>query len=1068
MDMIKDGLLHLEAKFSIIVKEIEVDVILNLNIDINNLEFNAHLNLTVLSTSHDIYITYKNEKLCVNYGKMLISLSKDEFKELVKYVNETFNLDINTNIDTTKFSVKNIINNFGISVLNDSINISLGLSNILNDLFDLNVQIYNKNNGISCNIDNISYKNLEIKDISAILNSEYETFILEGNAIDYYGVKNIIDFISDILETAKREKFNISFSTDIYTNNTLRFRVNANLYIIVKENGSVNLKACLDIVAMTSDDHDYTIDFSLIDDYIYASVKFARRSDTDHDFLNLKMTLKDALEVSGTVSSILGYNIPFLDKFSKIDSLNKDSLGLLVSNKDLLAINFSEYLNSITSTRDTLKIVLSGEKLFKSDDDLEIVFGKNNSSNFNKLEINNIYSKNNTTVEKFNVLMTLNEEDFDIDLETKDYIDISSINSLVEAFLNTAMLNDFHIKGSFKVKMNVIGITINETINYEVIIKLFDKVPTIIVKFYNIPVIVGVNNDVPYSFGDTDGGYNRNLTYYIDNKNVYMYREEKVSRFASSSQTFEKKLMTSTDAFLDDFYYYLLQEGFGFNSSIIDSIKSGVGSGNRTIDLAKLLKNYSYNDTNNLYTLTLSLAELTGNNDLKDLTLSIGTTELENKKYISNLYLNVDIEVSVLSLSINTSDTTLVDILGSVSVDEALNYIDNYIYLMDELYIARNGSWEKANEINYSINYNFNQSNLESITQTYKYNDVIDYPSFNKLININNKYYKFIAWFSDESLSDEYLFTYTNMPRGDYNLYAKWEEVDITFKIYVDDVLTDINYSAYIGSDYYIVSNTTYYAVYKNNTYQIALDSYLDDYQIIDDYALFNPRIYTKNKPDNTFEISLNFNNNFIGSNPYKFYVKTGTQISSLPYYTYSNFEVNAWFTSSSLDINTLVTDYTTLTSDTTLYPYYSTKTSLLKSNKNILTGFSGEVVSTLIVPLFINDNKITTIADNAFSGNNIQTVLFGGFVTTINSNAFKSTSLTKIYFSDSITSIASDAFFMGSSDRRGSITFYANNMNVNLSDLKAYEYWLFGTRYKYYSNNKTKYNLTEVINGLV
>ena len=1067
-DIIKSGLLHIETKFNIVVKDIEINVVLNLNIDIKDKEFNAHLNLTVLSTSHDIYITYKNGNLLASYGNMLISLTNDEIKELIDYVNETFDLNLGNDIDTSNLSLENIIKSLELNINNDTINISLLLSNLINGFSDLNIEIISQTKGTQISACDIEINGIKVNNINCILNSNYKNFNLSGNTINYEGIKNIIDFISDILNTAKKEKFNISFSTDIYTNNVLRFNVNANLYIIVKENGSINLKASLDIIAATSDDHDYTIDFSLIDDYIYASVKFARRDDTEHDFLNLKMALKDALSVLGTASSILNLNIPFLDKFSSIDSLNKDSLGALVSNKELLAINFSEYLNSISSSSNTLKIALSGQKLFKSDEDLEIIFKKDASSSYNKLEINNIYSKNNETVERFNVLMTLNDSDFEINLDNKEYIDISSINSLVEAFLNTAMLDDFHITGSFKVNMKVVGITINETIKYEVIVKLYDKVPTIIVKFYDIPVIVGVNNDVPYSGGDTDGGKNRNLTYYISGGNVYMYREEKVSRFLSSDQTYEKKLMTSTDAFLSDIYYYLLQAGFGFSTSIINSIKSGVGSSNHTIDLAKLLKNYSYNEDDNLYSLTLSLAELTGNNELKDLTLNIGTTELNGKKYLSKLQLNLDIEVSVLSLAINTSDTELVDILGTVSVDEANTYIDNYNYKMDELYTARNGSWQKESEVVYSINYNFNQTEYESISQTYKYNDLIDYPSFNKLLVIDGKYYKFIAWYYNESLDDEYLFDYTNMPRGNYELYAKWEEVNLDFKVYVDDQLTIVDFNAYIGSDYYVLSDATYYAVYKNDTYKNILNPYIDLYHIVDDYILFDVRIYT-NKPSDSYEITLNLKNEYIGANPYKFYVNNGTSISAIPYYSYGNFEVNAWFTSSSLDIDTLITDYTSISSDITLYPYYSTKTTLLNSKDNSLLGFSSDAVTTLIIPLFINGQKITTISNSAFYNTSIQTVVFSEFITTLETDSFKSTALTKIYLSDSITYVAINSFYMESNDRRNQMTFYANNSSIDLSSLYAYKYKSgFVTKYKNYSNNKTSYNLSEVIETLV
>ena len=775
IEIINNKNIGINIGFDLLIGDISanINIIGSVNIDSNEARFN--IELKVLNTTHIINLVIINNEIRLAYGNIAIKLNTDEFIELIDYIANKYNLD---SFDIDSSVINDIISKLTINGDKDTFSIVLDLNELINEL-SLSIKLLKNDKTIDIVIDDISTSKYEINNISININSNLSNIVVNSDSyLEYDDIINIINNIDSIINITKKKSFNLSFNAQIMNNDYVRFDVEAKAYILVNDNGSIDLEVSLDLLSMTNNDSDYTIDFVIKNNYCYLDIKLARRDDTSHDYLRVSANVNDILSILGTLSKLMGIDIPLLDKFIDGDiSLDKDSLGLLIPNKDEVAnICFSDYLKSINSSSDELKIVIDGMKLFNANDDLEIILGKiNGSSDINHLNINNIYTNNTLdSVEKFNIDLCLIDEEFIIADRDYEYIDISTLNELLKAFVNTSSLNDFNIKGSFVVDATV-GISIKMTIDFEAIIKLDEnKVPSIIIKFKNIPVIVGVNNDVPYSFGDTDGGGYRDLTLYFKNNNVYLYRTEEISRFAASSQKFEKKLYTTLDLFLGDIYYYLLQVGFGFSDSIISSIKDGMNiDENHVIDLAKVVNSYlKVND--NTYNLSISLGELTGNDQLGNMNLSIMTSNIDNKNYISSLGLDIDINVSVLKLKISTNDMELINITETIDISELENYINNYQYRIDELWTARSGKWNLASSIDYLIIFDCNNGN-DLIEKKYKYNDLIIYPKFKDYELINGKYMIFNGWYKDSEFSEDSLFDSEYMPRGDIKLYAKWE-----------------------------------------------------------------------------------------------------------------------------------------------------------------------------------------------------------------------------------------------------------------------------------------------------
>lgn len=1142
VNIIKNKNIGIDLSFDLLISNVKINTIIAGSIDLDSNEARLNLELNILNTTHIINLIISNNEIKLSYGNIAIRLNINQIPDLIKYIGNIINLD-DININIKDITINDIIDNLIINISKDNLNLGLNLNDLI-----LNIIIFNNNDSLDIIVNDINIDKINISNIKVnISNAKYDYDFSNDNYLEYDDLINIIDNIEDIINLTKKKSFNLSFYTEIMNNDYVRFEVNAKAYILVNDDGSFDLDVSLDLISMTKNDNDYTIDFVIKNNYCYLDIKLARRDDKNHDFLRVSSNINDILSIVSTISKFIGIDIPLLDKFIDSDiSLDKNSLGFLIPSKDeIINICFSDYLKSISSNNNYLSIIIDGNKLFKANDDLEIILGKaNGSSDINYLNIKNIYTNNSDElVEKFNIDLKLLDEDFVIsDRDSSQYIDISSINELLKAFVNTASLNDFHIKGSFVVDANV-GISIKMTINFEAIIKLDEnKIPTIIVKFYDIPVIVGVNNDVPYSTGDFNGGDNRDLALYFKGKNVYMYRSEDISRFAAKSQKYEKKLYTTLDLFLGDIYYYLLQVGFGFSDSIVSSIKDGMNvDENHVIDLAKIIDNYSKDKDNN-YSLSISLGELTGNNQLGNMIVNISTENIDGKNYISSLGLNIDINVSILTLKLSTNDTELVNIKESVDISELEDYINNYQYKIDELWTARSSNWKLISSIEYSMIFDCNNGNI--IEDKYKYNDLINYPIFDEYVLINGKYMIFSGWYTDSEFSDDSLYDVINMPRNDINLYAKWGNARtglISFEtsygespndiyqiegsnlllpdmplIIIDNTYYSFLYWSYNGEifDYDLMPNGEYnllaiweevtpYLYYNDQLItlrdideriaiinsnkgciynSITLNDFISKYSKLSfdnniNLYVFESKVYSFeyfiNNINGYYYIEYNIdskynsNNNYIGT---IYSNDLSASILDIPYYSYNNYEVNAWFSSSSLASNNLITDLLDIKKNTILYPYYSTKASYFKSEDNKIIGINDNNLETIIIPIIINNNIITTIADEAFlSYSSLKNLVISCKIAKLGTDSFKAcNNLVNLYMGDNVLECSRDSFYMSNKNNASKINYYSNTNNIDIATLIAYK-GSFSKTYYYSSfdnfKNPIKYDIATVIN---
>ncbi len=1158
IEMYENKTFHVELAFDTKLNGLNIGTNFSLDINLNTFDINGEIALEIVKTIHKVKFAYSKEYIYLSYGEIAIKLHVSEIEQLVNFIKQKWSLTTSQEYSLKETSatlsqILEVIESLKISHNNNALDVVLSLSSVVQGLSDFNVIIKVINENLVILSPNITYSGFTLTDISAYLSGNVSSFEIPNmNYLNFEQVKEIISYSRDIFDLFNEKRYNFSFTTEIINNGSARFKADAKALLEINQDNSFNLQISVDIIALTDKDKNYTLDIIIKDGYAYLNIKLATRDDVNHDFLKITCSMNDLLEIIATITSNLGIEVPLLDQFITKTynfALFRTSNYSIIDN--ISAIVFSDYVKSIALINNALRLVLDGNKIFGASDDLEIFIGKSaNSQKVDYFEIYNIYSYNTVSrVEKFNITLILTYEDFIIETpDTSEYIDISTINDLLQTAFNTSTLTDFNITGSANVKMTVIGININMNINYQFLLKLDENnIPTIMIKFTNIPVIPGVNNDVPYKFGDVDGGSNRELTIYIQNALTYIYRHEYIATL-TGSKSYEKKLMTSNDAFVGNIMDYLLKYGFGFSDSIMNAIYEGLKiDPNHVMDLAKLVNNYSKNE-DDTYNLSISLYQLTGNSQLGDISLTLSTSEEQGMTMITNVSLGLDINVSVLSLTISTSDTKLNNVGQSVDLTNLYTYINEYKYNIDEAWEARDGNWTKASEILFKLTIVKNDGS-ENLVKELRQNENIELPKFDTYKLINGVYYQFAGWYTTEDFVSGSEFNEELMPRYDITVYAKWILADTgtiyfetefgkkpepiyqivgteltlpSMEIYSDGdityrfvgwkcngelfnlstmpkgelllvaiwevvktyVIVDDDYIEFIPNDEIFMEgewinashDASYYEIYRNTTGK-DLAKMINDTLIFDEDLLayvFNVKLYHLNRMNDLFKVIYNVNEKFsqnekIVGHAYK--KGTAALSSNIPDYMYDSYEVNAWFSDSSLSN---IVDVNYIENDIILYPYYSTKAEFFNYNQNVITGITNSF-TTIILPIYNQEFIIVdTVGTSAFLGNGvIETVIMSKFITTLQQDAFKNTTkLVNVYLSDTMTAntVATDAFYMANSSRANEINFYGNG-SIDFSKLLAYKGGLFNQKKYYYNSlNKTltKYDLVSIINKYI
>ncbi len=584
--------------------------------------------------------------------------------------------------------------------------------------------------------------------------------------------------------------FEIDLNAELVADDVESLPITAHLYVDLS-NGfeAVALQAHLAV------EEKLSLDVTFKDKWLYLTVlggNYKIQTDKISDIVKIVTQLIDGTEESGAIETL--------------EDVNLDGTEVETSNSGFDVSKIMESLQTMTEEKNEFGYKLSGNLL-------GIDFSILTDFNYNIVEA----TTSEIQIDKYKLTphVSLNylEEVKEIVVDEAAYLDLSTIDKLVYAVINTAKLTDFHITTNLKIDMQIASIDkpISMDIPIDVKIKLVNNKPQIMAQFGPIPVIAPVNNDVPYAFGDTVSGLycglNRILNLYYADGYVYFYRSETVPVFGSSSgRLYEKKLKITLEEFMDD-PLMLLSYGFGFQDIIMNEItKATTLAGNREtpIDINNILLGFDWDGTN--CSLVLNLKELANNPQLDSLKLTITTKEINGKDYISGGALEVSLPISnSFKIDIKTNNLALNNIGEALDWTTAEDFFANYTYKVDEKWQASKGKWELASSTTYTVTFEENGGEeVENITGAI--DTEFNLPTLQTRVvddGITKTTYVFVGWFSSSNFADGTMVTEGKIKRGDITLYAKWDEkVEIYYNVKVVNELLQTNntYRALAGT----------------------------------------------------------------------------------------------------------------------------------------------------------------------------------------------------------------------------------------------------------------------------
>ena len=719
--------------------------------------------------------TYNGAELT---GKVMFDLDAKEIKVSVVYDGVEINVVV---LDKVAYlEIGNIYAKFAVNdldkietLLRDYFNIDLPLTQII-DLFE---------NTTASDKPLESLADIGLIDLSVISLSFFDGITVDGN-VTTIPVENVGEFkiiLTDkVLTNVAFSGFDVNASANFVGFEEISLSVSEDSYIeLIKllptiEN-AINIISCPTISGTINLNDTISIDFAVNKEdvnNIYAE------GYTQIQGANIKL-----MYLGGKVYIHFAETIKLVADFETLP----ETIENLLAKADV-AFEFSDDLNldSLLSTFFSLidpagiPILITG-----------LSEGENNSLNITLHDNTTIYLNNLT--QEINFSTNLNStglsgviigNDTPITIPTIDdsiYTPLDDVLDLVEAFLNMAKLDDFHIAGTFDIVGTLAGIDITWNVPFEVKIKNtngFEMMMTM----GPVPVVVGLNNDVPFVTGDTNGGKNRYLTIYVKDGDVYIYRVEEVNRlFGMSTRKYEKCTKITAGTFFADPMKYV-QYAIGFGDAIMGAIADSVAKAtNREapINLNNVVNSLTVvNDTS--FTLVLNAAELANNSDLDTLTLHLGIGyDSAGESYLSTLGLKVFMPLaSVFELTLTTSDTRIVNYGSPVDMSALYDYVNNYKYAYDAEWEASDGKWSKANEVLYTIS--FEENGGESVADITKaYGAEITLPTLANIEIDNGIAYTiktFAGWYTSSTFEESTRFTQSTMPKGDTVLYAKWNE----------------------------------------------------------------------------------------------------------------------------------------------------------------------------------------------------------------------------------------------------------------------------------------------------
>ncbi len=703
----------------------------------------------------DVCITYVQNTLYVQIKDVKVKLAKEDLPNLIAWINESFDKDIEFNFDEFDISsIGALLDKIDF----DSLSLVIAQNTIEISYKDLAASVQFEN-GVSANI---TYNDL-IAELSA---SASEQTIAEIDKDSYLNYTVLTNFIDSIMTLIKEKKFAMQATAVIHEGEAVHYTATAKLQINL-ENFAMN--AYVQVVDILKG-KTHTIKLTYKDNYWWIN----------YNNLKIKMIDTDVNEILALALKLFDIDpskISFLkDASYNVDDVNIQNLSAVIPKLNMESpLDLLKYLDDLTLTQNKLTADVNGAMVTTNDNATNMqVIVETNGTKLTHIITNNLYTG------------VTNAERLDLDISVVDfagidnpdagnYLDLSGSNELIKALVNTAELNYYEVDGS----VNVTG---NLKILFNIPINLTDIPLNLKVKLdeNRKPIIKITLGEIPYVPFVTE-----------EKRMVYIYYQDSYVYFQTVSSSQERRLKAHIDSVMDDILYYL-QFATGFTDTIMDAIRDSIeANANHEPDLGKIINSYQVVDSKN-FKISLNMGEISGDSKIGDMNIDIGVVNNSStgyKNYIGTGSMNIYMPLSsVFTMTISTNTLKLINIGKAIDFASIESFINGYSFAESIIATKKSNSWSTETGKTYTINFEENGGTaVTNISAAPGQSITLPTPNKTAISGGDKVVYEFLGWWEDTAMvHTEY--TESVMSRKDITLYAKWGNPTYyhTISYYVD------------------------------------------------------------------------------------------------------------------------------------------------------------------------------------------------------------------------------------------------------------------------------------------
>ena len=512
----------------------------------------------------------------------------------------------------------------------------------------------------------IKAKNFELEGNIDI--NSYSTISFDSTG--YYKMEHLPDVFDQVSDLVDSKQATLKIEGSMLDENNYGMTFNGGT------NFDANLKSGTGSVVLSQINKDYTKNhlFTLDVDEQQAIFNY-NDNDKKDDYvgLNGSISLANITDLIDLIKSLTGeasFTKRFGGIFSSFQSDATTGVTNDVINGKYAPLLSTKILNSCTISSSEANLLINGG-IFGLENDINVIIAFADSTKPVTDEngevtdelIRNIKSVSlkDFVLSDKTINLTVSLEKFDNTLSSLDktatYTDFSSVTTLAEYFLNTANeLNTYHLTSALSVTLWTADVI---TIDADLYISIEEEGTKIYGTLSNIPLIPAVNNDT-WLFGDhgDDASYYRTVEFYYDAKNIYVHGVNPFGTFDVENDEGETttydfteiqdyKYETSYFSSVDNIIHFLLKDVINMQNRLLSKVDTnGISLPTSSSALAteKLFKDFSFDNENKTWDLSLDLGGLLGNDFLKDLNIkATGTSD----KYLSDLNLSLTIFAGV-------------------------------------------------------------------------------------------------------------------------------------------------------------------------------------------------------------------------------------------------------------------------------------------------------------------------------------------------------------------------------------------------------------------------------------